>query len=383
MYSVFPTPDRRRQHQDRQHQDRQHPGRQHPGRQKGAALILALVVFGIVALLATSLGMDFLVSVRRAENQLYGQQAMAYMRGAEGLARQALQVDFKNDNNKKDHISEGWLNNTQQYPMDVGVVSGTLCDLQGRFNLNNLPGQQQQPGQPQGQPGQPRQYTLDQELFIRLLQTLPLEKPLDQQQAEDLASAVIDWIDPDNNVSGTGGAEEGYYSDRDPPYRPGNQFLQRVSELRWVKGMTDEIYRALEPHVTALPEATKLNVNTADLLLLRSINQHGNLAPLGEADAQNVMMERDGDVSGGDPTKMNAGFDTVDKFIDALPSKPQDAKANLDVRSDYFLLESAMLFQDRTFTLRSEMHRDSTGKITTLARGRNGLGSCSNETGGL
>lgn len=347
-------------------------------RQRGAALILALVVFGIVALLATSLGMDFLVAVRRAENQLYGQQAEAYMRGAEGLARFYILDDFKKHNDI-DHISEGWLNFPLQNALDVGTITGTLCDLQGRFNLNNLPGS---PKPPAGG-GTAVGYTVDQELFIRLLQVLPLKTPLEQQQAEDLTNAVTDWIDSDNNVSGTGGAEDGYYGDLDPPYRPGNQPLHRVSELRWVKGMTDEIYRALAPHVVALPAGVKLNINTADLLLLRSINQHGNLVPISEGDAQGILESRDGDVASSDPSKLNKGFAKVTDFINAHPNKPQGVATILDVRSDYFLLDEALQFQDRTFTMRTELHRDGTGKITTLARGRNGLGSCTNEMGGL
>ncbi|MBU6402066.1 MAG: general secretion pathway protein GspK, partial [Verrucomicrobia bacterium] len=53
----------------------------------------------------------------------------------------------------------------------------------------------------------------------------------------DLVAAILDWRDPDNEVS-PGGAEADYYLGLQPPYLPRNGPLQTVSELLMVRGVT-------------------------------------------------------------------------------------------------------------------------------------------------
>ncbi|MEE8059257.1 MAG: type II secretion system minor pseudopilin GspK [Pseudomonadales bacterium] len=335
-------------------------------RQKGAALIMALMVVVMVTLLATTIGNDFLVNFRRVENQLLGKQAHAYMHGAEGLARNALQLDFQSSP-AKDHISEGWLDTPQEFPMDQGVLSGKICDLQGRFNLNNLP--------KRASPASSGKYSFHQEVFIRLLQTLELDNPVDQQQAEDITNAVVDWIDTNNIISSTGGAEDGYYADLEPPYRAGNYALHSTSELRWVKGISDELYRALAPHITVLNVGSSININTAGINVLRSLNAVGALEPISELDAQGVINKRDGDVSGG-VSGMNPGFSALTDFNPEHPAPPFTG-SELSVASDYFLLDSTIIFMERKFKLYSVLYREpTTGNIKTIARGQSGLGTC-------
>lgn len=334
------------------------------GRQRGAALVLALVVVMIVALLATSVGNDFLVVFRRVENQLYGKQADAYMRGAEGLARNAIQLDFQTGN-KKDHASEGWLDTEQDFLLDYGAISGRICDLQGRFNLNNL-----LLDRPAGETG----YSFNQALFIRLLQTLPLEQPLDQQMAEDITQALTDWLDSDSDISGTGGAENGYYMELETPYRAANQPLHSVSELRWVKGIDDQLFKALQPYVTVLATGTQLNVNTTALPILRSLNVADNLQPLFESDAEDIISERDGQQPN-DSSIMKSGFDSVAAFFSSHPAT-DIAGHNLDVKSDHFLLASSAIFMERKYQLYSVIQRTGNGEIKILARANSGLGQC-------
>ena len=337
-------------------------------RQQGAALIMALMVVVMVTLLATTIGSDFLVTYKRVENQLHANQAKAYMRGAEGLARQVLQKDLE-DKPAKDHISEGWLNVAQEYPMDQGAISATLCDLQGRFNINSLLLPRPSPAS----------YSPDQEMFIRLLQTLELDPPIDLAQAEDITNAVVDWIDGDSKISSTGGAEDGYYSDLELPYLAGNWPLQSTSELRWVKGVSDELYRALEPHIIALESKQGVNVNTASVNVIRSFNTAGELLPINLVDAERIVFDRDGEPDA-DVEAMNSGFEAVADFISAHPATALKM-SNATVTSEVFLLDASALFMDRKFKLYSVIHRDpSSAKIKTIARGQSGLGRCP-ETG--
>ena len=330
-----------------------------PKQQQGAALILALVVVVMVVLLASTLNSDFLVTFRRVENQLHGKQAFAYLRGAEGIARQILQQDFLASPDK-DHRSEGWLEQRVEFPMEQGAIAGTLCDLQARFNLNNLT-------------GAATGFNAEQQIFIRLLQTLDLETTLDEQQAKDITSAITDWIDADD-ISVNSGDENAYYADLEVPMRSGNQNLHSVSELRWVKGMTPELYRALEPLVVVLPVGVSLNVNTATAPVLRAINTDKNLQPLPEGDAETIVSDRDGNVDAG-LSQQKTGFESLQDFVASHPATDISGP-NLSVKSSYFLLKTETIFLDREARLFSVLYRDDNGGIKTIARAQGGLGQC-------
>lgn len=336
--------------------------------QRGAALILALVVVVTVTVLATAMGNEFLVTLNRVENQLFGKQSAAYMQGGEGLARSVLMNDHTS-NNVIDHISEGWLDSPQEFPFDQGIIVGRICDLQARFNLNNLASAS----------SSATTYNVEQELFIRLLQTLPLENPLDQQQAEELSNAITDWIDADDQVRAPGGAEDSYYADLELAYRPGNRLLHSVSELRWVKNVSDELYTALEPYVVALPKPTQLNVNTASARILRSINAQALLEPISDGEAESLLLTRDGELGLTSEQVLEgvgaSGFESLNDFVADHPA-PQLDTGHLSLRSDYFLLESKILFLEREAQLYSVLYRDSDGNNKTIARARSGLGRC-------
>ncbi len=348
--------------------DKHQPFKSQPFKsQRGAALVLALTVVAIVAVLATVVGTNFQVIVKRVENQLYGKQAYAYMRGAEGIARKILQQDFEAATDK-DHRSEGWLRQTVEFPLEQGIISGTLCDLQARFNINNLLS-----GTATG-----NNFTPDQELFIRLLQTLELEQTIDQQEAIDITYAVKDWIDSDNEVSSTGGAENGYYTDLDLPMRAANRPMMDISELRWIRGMNPERYRALAPHIVAMPVGVSLNVNTADLRLLQAINASGLLQPLTETEAETLLSDRDGDIDG-PLSQQETGFDDIAAFVAAHPA-PQLLTTGLSVESRHFLLQTEMLFENRRYKQLSVLKRDNAGGIKTIMRGGEELGVCRGES---
>ena len=58
--------------------------------QRGAALIVAMLVFALVATLLVGLQRDFSLTLQRGTHQLFAEQAWAYLMGAEGLAQLAL-----------------------------------------------------------------------------------------------------------------------------------------------------------------------------------------------------------------------------------------------------------------------------------------------------
>lgn len=57
----------------------------------------------------------------------------------------------------------------------------------------------------------------------------------------DVAAAIVDWRDGDNNVT-PNGAEADYYSSLQPPYLPRNAPFQTARELLMVRGVTRELF---------------------------------------------------------------------------------------------------------------------------------------------
>ncbi|HET8712026.1 MAG TPA: type II secretion system minor pseudopilin GspK [Spongiibacteraceae bacterium] len=326
-------------------------------RERGAALIVALLVVAMVVMLATALSSDFLYMFRRVENQLYSEQAYAYLRGAEALSRAALLYDLqKDDKDRNDNLAEDWAQ-PQQYPTDYGWIGGQLEDLQGRFNLNTLPLTKKL---------QPGEYSKEQWQFIRLLLALKLEEPMSLDQAEALTDAVTDWIDRDSDVNGLGGAESQFYESADPPGRPANRPLVGPSELMLVKGMTPEIYRALAPLVTvwpALATNNAININTAPVEVLRSLGADKDPQPLSEGEIDALLEARKAPkfISDGDKAALLGGGVLANRKIDM---------SSVVVKSDYFLLNTITDFEGHRYAMRSILHRTSEGKkrVDVIAR---------------
>lgn len=336
--------------------------------QRGVALIVALVIVATVVLLATALSSDFLVMFRRVENQLYSEQAYAYMRGAEALSRAGLLYDLQKDGNKRnDNLAEDWAQ-PQQYPTDYGWIGGQLEDLQGRFNLNSLRATGQ--SAPGGSP--PGQYSPGQMQLIRLLLALPLAEPLALDQAQALADAIADWVDADSDVRGLSGAESEYYESAEPPGRPANRMPAGISELMMVRGMTPEIYRVLAPLITVWPataNAGGININTAPVELLRSLggvasDELQGFQPLSEAEVEMLLEARK-------PPKFIANIEEVNTLLNTKGGPGRNIQTQgWGVTSDYFLLNTITEFQGHRYAMRSILHRTSEGKkkVEVIAR---------------
>ncbi|RLB83849.1 MAG: hypothetical protein DRH15_05350 [Deltaproteobacteria bacterium] len=63
----------------------------------------------------------------------------------------------------------------------------------------------------------------------------------DDEMADRLASAILDWRDPDS-LTRSNGAERGYYQDHGFPYEPANGPFESLTELLLVRDMTPELF---------------------------------------------------------------------------------------------------------------------------------------------
>jgi general secretion pathway protein K len=205
-------------------------------RECGIALITVLLIVALAVSTAAFMAWQQQLEVRRMENLRDQAQAGAIARAAVDWAR-AILADDARDNNV-DHLDENWATALKVLPVEQGQIAGGITDQQGLFNLNNLSRGEE-----------------DIAAFRRLLNLLRLPT--------ELADAAADWVDANTELRQPGGAEDAYYLSLEPPYRAANRPLSGVDGLFRVKGFDRETVEKLRPFVTALPQPTPVNVNTA------------------------------------------------------------------------------------------------------------------------
>lgn len=336
-----------------------------PKKQAGVALVLAVMISAIVVGISVKASWHFDMSLTRSANRWHSQQADAYMVGLEGLVHTALKLD--KEETDYDHLGEMWAEEQPPFPTDEGgYIKGVIEDAQGRLNLNLL-GKKAQNVKPGSPPH--LKFTPSQKRFVRLLQTIEFEEGefLPEGDAVNIAEAVIDWIDPDNEVSGFGGAESDYYAGLDIPIQISNRPMVSVSELLVIRGMTPQLYRGLLPYVIALNNLDAgLNVNTMPPVLLRTLNNPDNLTPLTIEEADQIVEGRGSE-----------GYENIQLFQDSdvasmvfgagQGGQPPIDTQDLTVSSDYFLLFGEVMVGDHVRRSNSLLFR-SESNVVTLRR---------------
>ena len=225
--------------------------------QGGVALITMMLVAALAATAAAFMAWQQNLAVRQAENLRDRAQASAIARAAVAWADLIL----AEDDPELDHLNEFWARALPPLAVEYGEVTGGMRDAQAFFNLNNLARVTPPASAPGG--ADPGAADADLQTFRRLLALLNLPT--------DLADALADWLDPDSEVRYPGGAEDGDYLLLDTPYRAANRPLDDVADLYRVRGFDAAVVERLRPFVTALPQATPVNLNTAPAEVLAAV----------------------------------------------------------------------------------------------------------------
>ncbi|MCI0517620.1 MAG: type II secretion system minor pseudopilin GspK [Woeseiaceae bacterium] len=297
-------------------------------RNRGVALITAMLITTLAALVAANLAWDNALDVRRTMVLLNRDQALQVALGAESLVIGVLHQDL--EDSQTDHLGEFWAGDLPVFPIDGGEVFGTITDLQGRFNINNLIDED----------GQVDAEALEQ--FRRLLNALGLDPRF--------AGITADWLDDDQDAEFPDGAEDPIYTGILPPYRSANQLLTSVSELAALDGMDKATFDTLLPHITALPGRTNINVNTASAAVLQSLDE--NMSP---ADVEGLITERE-----------SGGFSDIQTSFASLVTP--DVLNRLNDSTDYFLFRTVVRIDTVRITLYSVLLRGPTGDVTPIVR---------------
>ena len=306
--------------------------------QRGIALLTILVMVALATILAATIAKR---QTNTAENTGYlmrQDQSLLYAKSAEAFFSELLIQDSDNGGNI-DHLQENWAKPMPAFPVEDGFISGRLLDESGKFNLNNL---------------LKADGSVDDSArrwFEKLLQRVGLPAELSQ--------AVIDWQDADDETTGAMGAESNHYQGLDPSYLASNTRFHQVEELKLVRGFEGKNYDLIAPYVTALPEATKINMNTAAPLLLASIDPKLDVKTLEqELKAKQAELAYFNSVE--DLWKLNA-------FSGIEPQNKTDAAAWLDSKSNYFTAQIEVVLSERKRQFSSAMMRKDK-QVTVYSR---------------
>ncbi len=185
--------------------------------QTGAALILVLWVSALLAVLAGA----FAISARTENLQAryLFESARARAIAEAGLAWAVVQAREVDPETR-------WIADGRAYEVEFegATIELRLHDETGKIDINFA----------------------DQQLLMSLFQQAG---GLDQQDAERLAAAVIDWRDADDLLT-PGGAEGPEYEALGLPYGPKDGPFDTVDELQQVAGMDYSLFKKLEPAIT-------------------------------------------------------------------------------------------------------------------------------------
>jgi general secretion pathway protein K len=133
-------------------------------------------------------------------------------------------------------------------------------------------------------------------LMTRLLM-LP-EFGLEERQVGEILEAVKDWIDKDDETTGTGGAESAYYRTLEQPYAVKNGPLDCIEELMMIKGVTKEMYYGTREtpglgRLLTVYGDGRINVNTAPLPVLRALSKDMDIEAAESMDEYRREKDRD------------------------------------------------------------------------------------------
>ena len=344
------------------------PPRRAAARQRGVAVITALLLTTLAVTIVTSLFWQQQVQVRSMENQRLQLQTRWIVRGALDLSRLILFQDFL-DSSTFTRQNGIWSTPLEETRLDDYVererqegedfnatLSGKIVDAQSRYNLANLAAARVPDKAEIG-------------VLQRLLTNLQLDPNLAQQVAMQVAMTQPVQNAPTQGTgsgsggtgSGTTGAGTGGSGTTGTGAPPGTVPVSgsvepmgfvRLEDLLAVSGFTPPAIERLREFVIVLPQATKVNVNTAAPELIAALVPGLSL----------------GDAAAMVNTRKGAYYRQMADFTQQpqMGAAQRRTAVQVDVRSDYFLAFSQVKLDRAALDTVSLLSRAPTGLTTVV-----------------
>jgi len=302
---------------------------------RGTVLLTTLLIMTVMAAITVALMDDVRLAVKRTINVQAYSQADWQAIGAEDFVTAFLTNDFA----QLPPIAKAMMLQSQEpliLPTPDGAITLTLKDASQCFNLNAVISADTGEGEISAK-----------REFGELAELLGLA----ENQATALSNVLVDWQDTDQRQS-QGGAEDGTYLRKIPPYRTADTWMRGPEEMRALHGMDEEMWQLFRPFVCTggVGMRPKVNVNSLSpdrlLILAAALSGEKSGADVLPA-AQAALRDRPLD-----------GYTTEEQLLQSLRSAGveglSEARVGIDVEAVFVEVVTQVGPAERTRTYRYE-----------------------------
>ncbi len=232
---------------------------------RGMALILTILIVSLIVAITLQFNTSMRSNLYAAANLSDGIKLGCIARSGFNGALALLYEDGSSgnvDTLREDWAHTGIFSESSASIFDEGRFLVEITDLSGRIQINQLVDNDGKYNDTQ------------KSLLTRFLNSS--EFGLDPEEVDNIVDAIKDWIDTDSETTRFG-AENTYYQTLEKPYPCKNAPFEFLEELLLVRGITKDLFYGAEerPGISLYLSAYgdgKININTADPLVLRSLS---------------------------------------------------------------------------------------------------------------
>ena len=241
--------------------------------EKGVILITSLWMVAILAVFAVSIGRQSAITLKLTSYDI--DKIKAYFVARAGIMRVLAEKKLEYKNNLSvgiDALSQPWANNKELF--DKHLFGGGTYTVGYEYPLSADQQDNKTPAMLYG--------LMDEESRINIntapeetLSNLLIYFDIDEDNATEIAGAILDWRDKDDLVTSSEdrllyGAEDAYYQSLLKPYGCKNSDFNTIYELLLVKGVDLQVLNMIKPYITVFGSG-KVNINSASEPVLSAL----------------------------------------------------------------------------------------------------------------
>ena len=313
--------------------------------QSGVALLAALILMLAVVMVLGNIFYRHQIDITQASASVHTDQALLLAMSGESWARQLL--SDSEDDRSVDSFDEDWAQTMPMLPVDGGLITGCISDLQGRININSFTNYS----------AKSLQDEFDSEtglapVWLRFLSQLDLL--VDPSRV----AQIVDWLDADSNLINSWGAEQADYDGLLSPRVPANSKITDVNELAAIKSYQVAEVQLLAPWLSVLPNKTTININTASRPLISALS-----GTLSQDIVELVMEERPF-------ASVNEFYQLIERNTSLTLTEAEKRWPGtlISIKSDYFELYLEVILGEARIEVRSIMDRFKRNEPVIIAR---------------
>jgi general secretion pathway protein K len=281
-----------------------------PHNENGFILVTVLLVIALLFPLVLAFNSKVQLNLIQAENFRNSVQALQMARSGVEVAIGVLKMDDSSYDSPRDRWGMSFPSVALGEGASQGALFVSIVDEDGKIPINRLikdvtgTSDSTAKGNPMVE-GQIVKKTEKNKTTGRSTAGDPVDREMETRVRDlitrsggnpEIVNALIDWIDHDDEITGTEGAEDDFYKSRG--YQCKNGPLDSLDELLSIKGFDRELVidNKLKDYLTVSPTDGRINVNTAPLEVLQAVlgtKTTGLTQPLNESDVADLHRYRE------------------------------------------------------------------------------------------